>query len=325
MPSVIRKAAPTPGDLHVNAPLTNLAVAYKQLAGYVATRMFPPIAVQKQSDLFYKWNKRTFLSAFAKVRPPGTETVGAIMSLTTDSYSCDTFGYHYDVSDPQRANADNQLSLDDAAQGHVMEAMLREQERRWIADFFKDGVWATDVTGVDSAPSGGQFLRWNKANSDPAADIETGKSTILASTGKEPRTMCIGRRVYAALRTNAAVRDQFKYTSSDSISTEMLARYFDLDELMVSDVIATTDFGATYDLLAGKHALLAYVEPGAAINKVSAGFTFSWSGYTGAVEGVRIKKYRLEQFGVDRIEGEYAFDHKLVAGDLGYFFKTAIT
>src|SRR3990170_759794 len=49
------------------------------------------------------------------------------------------------------ANADNQLSLDGAAQGHVMECMLREQERRWISVFFKDGVWATYVTGVDSA------------------------------------------------------------------------------------------------------------------------------------------------------------------------------
>jgi hypothetical protein len=323
--SVVRKAAPTPGDLHVNAMLTNLSVAYKQTASqYVAGRVFPALGVQKQSDNFYKWTKKTFLSAFAKVRAPGTETVGGTLALTTDSYACETFGYHYDISDPQRANADNQLSLEDAAQEMVMGAMLREQERIWLANFFKTGVWGTDITGVDSAPGGGQFLRWNVANSNPAADIETGKTAILASTGKLPNQLTVGRRVYAALRNNSAVKDQFKYTSADSISPAMLARYFDIEELLVSDAIVTTDAGATFDLMAGKHALLTYTDRGPGLNKVTAGITFAWSGYTGAVEGVRMKKYRMEPIASDRIEGEYAYQQKLVAADLGYFLYTAV-
>jgi hypothetical protein len=57
----------------------------------------------------------------------------------------------------------------------------------------------------------------------------------------------------------------------------------------------------------------------------SAGYTFSWTGLLGSgAEGGRISKFRMEHLKADRIELEQAFDLKLVAADLGYFFNTVV-
>jgi hypothetical protein len=58
----------------------------------------------------------------------------------------------------------------------------------------------------------------------------------------------------------------------------------------------------------------------------SGGYIFSWTGYLGAgPAGNRIKRFRIEQIASDRIEGEMAFDAKLVAPDLGVFFEDAVS
>jgi hypothetical protein len=40
--------------------------------------------------------------------------------------------------------------------------------------------------------------------------------------------------------------------------------------------------------------------------------------------GARIKRFRMEELAADRVEGEMAFDMKLVGADLGIFFYDAI-
>ena len=53
---------------------------------------------------------------------------------------------------------------------------------------------------------------------------------------------------------------------------------------------------------------------------------FSWNGLMGAgPEGNRIKRYRMEPLAADRIEGEMAFDAKLVASECGAFFEDAVS
>jgi len=57
----------------------------------------------------------------------------------------------------------------------------------------------------------------------------------------------------------------------------------------------------------------------------SAGYTFSWTGYLGASqEGLRTLRFRMPQLRSDRVEGEMAYDQKVVAAELGVFFSAAI-
>jgi len=78
-------------------------------------------------------------------------------------------------------------------------------------------------------------------------------------------------------------------------------------------------------LIAGKKALLCYAAPSPGIMTPSAGYTFSWVGHTGAgPNGNVISKFRLDRQRADRVEIEFAFDHKLVSSALGYFWDTVV-
>ena len=52
---------PSPGDVHVNTPLTNISIAYMQDATkFISQRVFPNIPVAKQSDRYYVYDRGEF-------------------------------------------------------------------------------------------------------------------------------------------------------------------------------------------------------------------------------------------------------------------------
>lgn len=45
----------TPSSVHIDAPLTNLTIAFLQDAnGFIADRVFPKVGVSKKTDKYYK-------------------------------------------------------------------------------------------------------------------------------------------------------------------------------------------------------------------------------------------------------------------------------
>jgi hypothetical protein len=142
--------------------------------------------------------------------------------------------------------------------------MLR-RELQFVTDFFTTGVWADDVTGVAGAPSAGETKQWSDyASSDPIADIEAGKAEILGNTGMEANTLVLGYDVFKSLKNHPDLVDRIKYTSSQTITTDMLAAMFDIPRVMVAKAVkATNNEGASeaYGFAFGKGALLTHVAP----------------------------------------------------------------
>ena len=165
------------------------------------------------------------------------------------------------------------------------------------------------------------------ATANPNADVEAGKLAIQQFTGFTPNTLVLGPQVLSALRLCQAIKDQFKYTSAESINLAMLARYFDIDRVLVlGGVYETAVEGAASSMsfIGGKHALLCYTTDAPSLMTPTAGYTFSWSGFTGSQDGFRTKRMRAELLSSDRNEGEMALDMKIVAPSMGYFFNNVV-
>lgn len=328
--AVLAKSQPTLSDVHVSQPLTSISLAWLQRAeAYIAaSRIFPVVPVAKQSDVYYVFNRGDFLRDEARPRAPGTESAGGGFNLSTASYSAITEAFHWDIPDPIRANADSQLQLDRAGTEFVAQILSIRRERKFFSSFFTTGVWGTDITGVNSAPSGGQTVRWNVSGSLPRADVDTGKATLLQQglVGLKFKLL-LGYEVFTALRGHADVKDQFKYTSAESITADMLARYFDVDEVVVSQgSYVSSAEGATVvnAFFAGKNALLVCVPESPSIMTPSAGYIFAWTGLIGSASGMRIKRLRADLLESDRIEGDMSFDMKVTSSALGYFFSSIV-
>lgn len=315
---------PTPGDVHVDAILTNMSIAYIQDSShFVAHRVFPAVPVRKQSDKYYVYNKNDFFRDDAVTkRGPATESTGSGFRMSTDSYFADVWATHMDVDEQTRANADSPLDPNMDATEVVSTRMLLKREREFISSYFQAGVWGTTVVGATD------FTRWDDSASDPEKDISDGKIAILKNTGMRPNVLMVSYAVHEALKRHPLIKDRFKFTSSESITEAMLAKFFEIEDYVVSlAVYATNIEGGTeaYDFTAGNNALLVYRNPAPALRKPSAGYIMEWTGLMGAIQGARIKRIPMPLKEAERIEGQSAYDHKLVGADLGYFFSGVIS
>jgi hypothetical protein len=315
---------PTTSDVHVDAILTNISVAYIQSqANFIANQVFPAVPVEKQSDKYFTYTKADWFRDEAQVRAPASESAGSGYGLSTSTYNALVYAFHKDVDDQTRANADTPLAPDRDATEFVTQRMLLRREIQWAADFFTTGVWATDVTG------GTDFTKWSSyAGSDPIEDVETGKQTILDSTGMMPSTLVLSYAVYRQLRNHPDIIDRIKYTSSNTVDTATIARLLGVERVLVSRAVKNSAAeGATVSMgsVAGKNAMLCHTTNSPGILTPTAGYTFEWRGVSdGLGATVGISRFRRPELRADRIESQMAWDNKVIASDLGYFFSSAV-
>lgn len=322
---------PTLYQTHIDAPLTNISVAYMQsVDNFIANKVFPVVPVDKKSNKFFVYTKNDWFRDEALRRADATESAGSGYNLTTDSYAADVWAFHKDIGDQTRNNSDSPLVPDREATEFVTSRLLLRQEIQFVTDYIKTGTWGTDLTGVSStSPTGNNFTQWSDfANSDPLEDVEKGKETILGATGFMPNTLVLGYQVYRKLRNHPDLVDRIKYTSSNTITTDIMARLFDVERVLVAKAVKATNVeGGTgaYSFAYGKSALLTYSAPNPGLMTPSAGYTFAWNGVSGGLgASIGVSRIRMEHLKADRIEGEIAFANKVVAADLGVYFATAV-
>jgi len=329
-------AQPTNSAVHVDSALTNISVAFLQNASnFVAGRAFPNVAVSKQSDRYFVFDRGDFNRAEAQKRAPGTESAGGGYSLdNTPTYYADVWAVHKDVPDQVRANADPAVDVERAATEWVMHQMLIRKEKDWVSSFFAGGKWTNDVDGVVGTPGTGEVVKWSDTTSgDPIGDIRAAKTTILQSTGFIPNTLVITQPVMDALVDHPDIVDRVKYSGGvgngnpANVNENTLAQLFGLDRILVSRAIENTAAqGATnaHSFIGGNKALLCYAAPAPSLMTPTAGYTFSWNGFMGQTNafGTATKRFYIDTLESTRVEAQMAFDHKLVSADLGYFWDT---
>ena len=312
---------PTQSDVHINSPLSNISVAYMQEQdNFIADKVFPTIPVEKQSDSYFIFDKGDFLRDEALPRGDSEESAGSGFRLSNTTYNCQVDAFHKDVGEQVMANADAVLNFDVSVTEYVTRKVLLRKDKKFASTFFQTGVWATD-----SSPA----TLWDAGTpSDPAVHVDLAKTTILNSTGYMPNTMVIPWAVLAVLRKSPFIKDQFKYTSNDSIDDKMIAKYLGLKNLIVAKSVQNTaKEGATSTgaSILGKSALVCYVPENPGLMTPSAGYTFAWKGYTKSVDGVRVSRIPVPLKKAERFEVEYASDMKVIGADLGYFIPAPIS
>lgn len=125
--------------------------------------------------------------------------------------------------------------------------------------------------------------RWADPDSDPKADVDAAKEAIRRSIGRYPNTFALGPNAGNALKNHPKIKEQFKYTSKDSITVEMLAAYFDLKRVVVGSAVYLPETASDAEMandVWGDDAILSYVpETGDNFQVPSYAYTYELSGY----------------------------------------------
>jgi hypothetical protein len=302
--------------------LTDMSVAnVNDPMGFVADRVFPVVAAPNISGAYPIYTAADWNRDVAQRVPLGGAPVRSGFNITSGSYSCEEWGIEHAIPDAVSKNADDPIKPDEDGAAFVAEAIKIRRERRFAAAYFVTGVWGTtlDVSGT---------TQWDTASgSDPIGQIKTARLTVQLAIGRMPNYILMNLNVFEALAEHPDIKEKFKYTSSDSVTTDMLARVFHVDEVIVgSAVYETADEGATSSRAhaLGNHCLVGYRAPRPSLRMPSCGYTITWSG-TGNAQGISVDRYRDEKHRSDVIRAFDYSDIKLVSSDAGYMLLDAVS
>lgn len=326
--------------LYFNQPLTTVSTAYAQAGNWIAPQVFPVVPVTRQGDLYWKYPQGDWKRTIAGVRAPATETPGGGYTMDSASYYASVYGVHKDVDDQTATNASGGgFNLYADASRWVTEQLLIKRDRLWVDTFLRTGVW-TGATGIGGGASGTDlvggaadgsnvFARFDLPGSNPIQLVQTQILGQVRKTGMRPNVLVMGPDVYNALLQNVSIIDRIKYSERGIISEDLLRAVFNVDRIVVTWTVENTAPKGAPDAISfmnSKSMLLVYAPAQAGLQTLSGGYIFSWSGLLGAGSfGTSIKRWRMEEIAADRVEGQMAFDMKLIAPDVGIYFSNAVS
>jgi hypothetical protein len=326
---------PSKSQVHVNAPLTNVSVAFDQADDhFVAHQAFPVVPVEKDSDIYTVYDQHDWMRDDAKIRAPGSPPEYSGFNITnSNTYSCQRYDLAKKIPDDIRDNADAIHNLDRLTTQWLTKQLMIRREVAWCADYFVTGKWGSNELDIS-----GLAAQWDEALGVPIDNVDTGRKAILAGTGMEPNVLIVGYDTHLALKKNPQVIDRVKYVAGQSFNlaiaprkaaAQVLAEMFEVDKYLVSKAVYSSDAEGvsteTYGMIASDNALLVYVPSSPSLMTPSAGYCFRSRKFGGNGRGLRVKKWRNDECESDVIEVAYKEDMVQVAAGCGYFFLDTVS
>lgn len=322
-----RKVNDIGSDLRIDQYLTNFSLAYRQeRENFVAPMAATNIPVNNESDKYAIYPRGFFWRDEAAVRPLGGRPVQVGYKVTYGNYLAEEWALEHSIDDRQRRNAAQPFDVDESGVMLLEGKQMIRQDRIWAQTCFVQDVWAYDYEGTTDFP------QFDDVASDPVDTIDDYKLIMQRGSGFKPNTIVLGAAVHKALRKNPSMVDRVKYTQTGIISMALLAALFEVENVMVASSVYTASAeGADVDdfqfSIDENSMWMGYIEPTPKLDAPTAIARFAWTGLIpGAMNslGGVITRGRDDRAYSDWIHSRNAFDIKIVAADLGIFFKNAV-
>ena len=313
----------SPRDVHIDAPLSNIAVEAFDSGDFVGPQLFPVVDVRKQSDRYYTITRATWLrTPSSTLRSPKTSPQRIEFDVSSDAYFADNYALAAENALETLANADDPIQLRARSTRFLVDALARDQEVRI----------ANQVTSISNIGSGvvlaGANLWSNYASSDPVADVTTGHAFIRQNTGLVANTALLDFDTYQTVRRHPVLLDMYKYTQGGLVNDAELREVFKVQKLLVANCIrnaALENATASMVNIWGNNFLLCYVGAPTGMRTTTFGLAFRWlNPELPAPWGVRVypdpdpgKKTEITEVG-------YYQDERIVAAQLAYLVGTTL-
>ncbi len=117
------------------------------------------------------------------------------------------------------------------------------------------------------------------ATSSPKALVAAARLAIRQATGKYPNVMILPAGGVYKLDLHPEIRDRLKYTGGGNATTEMLAKYFEMDTVAEGNAVFATSSTSSMQDVWGNDIVLAYVPKNfRGVRAPSYGYTYSMRG-----------------------------------------------
>jgi len=304
-------AQPTLNEVHVDAALSRISVAYKNPT-YIWSQVAPVVNVDKESDKYYEFTQGDWFRDEAAIRAEGTKAAVSGFTLSTNSYSCVEYALATKLPTRTLQNADAALDLRASKTAFVTDKVQLRMEHQLATEMFTTTVWGTDNTTATN---------WDQSTSTPFTDLQTAVDTIRMATGQKANTLVLGATTWSkGLKWNADLTDIIKYTQKGIATPELLATALEFKKVLIGSAIYNTAAeGATpvYADIWSDNALVMYLPDAPGLMTPSAMYTF-------VSRPFRVRRWMDDVEEAEYIEASCIADFVKVGKGLGYFFSDLI-
>jgi Phage major capsid protein E len=237
--------------------LSTHARGYRNLS-FIAEVLFPRVSIPNRSMRVIKFGKEAFRKMNTR-RAPGADKKRIQYGYASDPVSLvqDALEGVVPIEHQEEALSVPGINLGSGAIDMVLDVVDLGLE-------FDCAALARDPANYDAnhklAMTGTD--RWSDPASDPGADVQAARESIRRTIGRYPNVLTLGPNAANALKNHPNVKEQFKYTSKDSITTKMLAAFFEVEKVVVGSAVYLPETAGDDELAIdvwGDDAILAYV------------------------------------------------------------------
>lgn len=266
----------TPAQARIVDPvLSTHALGYKG-AGLVAQTLFPTGYVGIYGGNVIEFGKEAF-RLYNSRRAPGTATKRIQFGYQGKPYAIVPSALEAPVPRELMRDASQVPGIDLGARAvnTVMRSVQLEREYNCAQLARTAGNYDTSHKAALIGTS-----RWTGSASDPNADIRGAREAIRSTIGVYPNTVLLSATAFSACQENAKILDRTKYTGRDSITTDILARLWNVQNVVVGEATvadASDSFGDVW----GDDVIVAYtnISSDPNVEEPSYGYTYTIEGH----------------------------------------------
>ena len=303
-------------DLHVNVPLSNIAIAYTPY-GMIADKIAPILPVGKQSDSYNIWSIADAYRIEEDKRAPATEANVIGRSVSSDTYFAKNYALKDKIPYEDIKNADAAFIMTE--RGERVKYIKNKLYLNWE---YRVAMLCTSTSNIGS--SSAVASDWSDeatGHSDPIGDLTTAMLNIEGVTGYMPNRAIFGRVAWKHFRNHADVITRLYGNQTGSngriISLDQAANLLELDQVLVGRAkynSAGEGQTATLSNIWGANVLLYYAPMNPSKEEPSFMYSFRWP----VVTDMQAAVYQLERSKAEEVELGYYQDEKITAKTLGF-------
>jgi hypothetical protein len=307
----------------VDPLLTNFALEFSQsMAGKAADLLFPMKPTKGETGTYFIYDANDRFRTYGDLRADPGEANAIEWKLTSAVFAQEEYALKTHITDRERENAIDPISLDQDAAVRVTEALTLNRELR-----------ARDLLFPTATQEATVSIKWDQASATPLSDNEAAKQAFMKLTGKEPNWLMIPPVAWKQFMNDAAgtigqvLNDRLKYTmatTGKNITPALVGQLFNIPNVVVPNLLHSTatltntaqggggvQSGAfIWDTAANAGAIkqitYLYLDPSAGAKGMTYGMCFQSQPYT-------VFRYREDKLRTDWIEASRVETFKEVA------------
>ncbi len=189
-----------PSDVHVDAPLTNLALQFRNRA-FVAEQVFPVVPVVKESDLYYTFSREELRDVETR-RAAGALAKEVDWLPSTATYTAEEYALRHLLPDRIIQNADSPVRP---------RINTVNKLQKWIWLGIEKRIQAIAQAGGNAVATVAASPKWDGTSPTIEKDIDTAKDSVRNNAGVEPNSIVLAENVKDVVKRDSTVRDLIRY------------------------------------------------------------------------------------------------------------------